>query len=209
MPLVIGSPAAPRMAGTPKYSSQSAQGEGGSGFCLKPATCSTFLRKGDIAQLAEDAHRGHAEGAAAIQVVLDHDLLLGAERVVRGCRVGKAVLIHAVVDDVIDHPPDDHREGLQVGELGRAALGDFPMREAEAGGGQGIGVGAVGNGGGTSDRIVGIDQQDRRRGNADEAEIGAGVVVGGGVSGGVRRDDIEVIGLAGNRAWSGGPNGWW
>ena len=65
------------------------------------------------------------------------------------------------------------------------------MSEAEAGGGQGIGVSAVGNDRRTIDGVVGIHQQDRRRGDADEAEIGAGVVVGGGIAGGIGGDDIE------------------
>jgi hypothetical protein len=37
---------APRIAGTPKSSSQSEHATGGSGFCLNPATCSTFRRNG-------------------------------------------------------------------------------------------------------------------------------------------------------------------
>ena len=171
MPLVRGSPGAPTIAGTPKSSSQSVHGAGGSGFCIKPATWSTFLRKGTSPNWREDAHRRHEEGAAAIQVILDHDLLLGVESVVGGGRVGKAIFIHAVVDDVINHPPHDDRERLQVGELGRAAFGDFPMSEAEAGGSQRIGVSAIGNDGRTVHRVVGIHQQDRWRGDGDETEI--------------------------------------
>ena len=79
-----------------------------------------------VAQLRQDTHRGHKERAAAVQVSLNHELLLSIQRIVGGRGVGQAIGVNSVVHLVIGYPPDDHRERLQVGELRITPRVHFP-----------------------------------------------------------------------------------
>ena len=133
---------------------------------------------------------------------MNHELLLGVQRIVRGGGVGQAVSVHAIVNDVISRPPDDHRKRRQVGELRSSARNHFPEPVTDARGGQNIGVNAVGN----DCRairffcrgIVGVHQKHRRCRHACESEERAGIVVRHGVSSGVGRNDEKEVGLVGD-----------
>ena len=129
-------------------------------------------------------------------------MLTGTERVVGGGGIGQAVGIHAIIDNVIRYAPDDHGEGLEVGELRITARIHFPKAVGDAGGGEDVGVGTVRDDGGTigilGGGVVGIHEQDGGGGDAGEIVIGAGVIVGGDIAGGIGGADQIVIGFAGD-----------
>ena len=156
-----------------------------------------------VTKLRQNSHRSHEERAAAVQVALNHELLLRVQRVVRRRRVGQTKIVHAIINRVVRQPPHHDRIRLEVSELRTAARVHFPKRVADTGGVQDVRVRAVGNrdgrvcvfGGG----VVGVHQQNGRCRNANESEIRPTVVVRRAVARRVRRTHGIKIRLAGNQ----------